>query len=304
MLNLKNRLGQYQFNTLVSVSGADIFNLSQFEVVKRINSTNNFFSKNPKVIIADPFLFTHKDELYLFYEEQLNLRGKGVIKMTKTADLMNWSEPKLILEESFHLSYPNVFEMDNQIYMLPETGHDNSVRLYKPDKDLTEWKYFITLLKGKHFVDSSIIRKDNIFYLFTTEYINTSNELRIYFSSSIEGEWKEHPNSPVAVGDDTARCAGSLFYYNGILYRPCQLSATKYGSGVDIYEVTTLNEKEYQELKTKRIIPNDREDYKLGGHHFSTFNYHNKQIVATDILKLKFNFWEIVRRISDKFSSN
>lgn len=38
---------------------------------------------------------------------------------------------KEVLNENFHLSYPNVFEYDGSIYMLPETFESNQLRLYK-----------------------------------------------------------------------------------------------------------------------------------------------------------------------------
>ena len=130
-------------------------------MIKRIKSSSNPFCIHPVVIVADPFLFVYKDELFLFYEEQIDLRGKGLIKMTKTKDLVRWSNPVIVLEESFHLSYPNVFEVNGDIYMMPETGHDLSIKLYKANNDLTKWTYHKTLLEGKNFVDSSIVYYEN-----------------------------------------------------------------------------------------------------------------------------------------------
>ena len=92
MPKISERLGQIQFNTRISVAESDIFNLAKLKVIKKIDSTKNFFSIHPTVIVADPFMLPHKDELYLFYEEQIGLLGKGVIKMIKTNDLKQKSQ--------------------------------------------------------------------------------------------------------------------------------------------------------------------------------------------------------------------
>ncbi|MFA5540265.1 MAG: glycosyl transferase [Bacteroidales bacterium] len=300
MSSIKQKLGQYQFSTIVSVAGDDIFDIEHHEIVNIFNSSSNPFLQHPKVIIADPFLFVHKNELYLFYEEQIDLRGKGLIKMTKTKDLVRWSNPVIVLEESFHLSYPNVFEVNGDIYMMPETGHDLSIKLYKANNDLTKWTYHKTLLEGKNFVDSSIVYYDNLYFLFTTEYIKGEYILYLFFSESLDNKWIEHPQSPISKSPDEARCAGSVFSHNNKLYRPCQLTSEKYGGGVDIYEIITINTKEYKEKNYRRIIPNYRKEYSEGGHHFNKCNWNDKHIIATDIIKFQYNFFEIIRRIKAK----
>lgn len=295
------RIGQSQFSTLISIAVDDIFDIENHKIIKHIHSTRNPFSFQPTVIIADPFLFVHKNELYLFYEEQVCLNGKGVIKMTKTSDLKRWNKPKLVLSELFHLSFPNVFEINGQIFMMPETGYDNSIKLYTPNSDLTKWMYHKTLIDGRHFVDSSIIIFENRFFLFTTDFTDKTNVLKLYFADSIDGNWTEHPKSPIANGSDIGRCAGSLFFYNDILFRPCQLTGKRYGEGAEIYKVTLLSTEEYQEKKIKSIIPNANKNYKFGGHHFNIIEFKGKIIVATDILEIKLNFTEILRRIIKKY---
>ena len=300
MFNFLERLGHIQFNTRISITENSIFDLKNFRVVKEINSTKNFFSLHPTVIVADPFLFTYFDELYLFYEEQIDLQGKGVIKMIKTSDLKQWSKPIIVLKEPFHLSYPNVFEFDNSVYMLPETGQTSSIKLYKANKDLSEWKFVQTLLTGKIFVDTSIINFNSMFYLFTTDYSDGVNVLELYYSNTIFGNWTKHPQSPIAIGNNKGRCAGSLFFFNNIIYRPTQCCEKLYGGGVDIYKVLKMNTKEYKEEKFMNIIPNDDYFYSIGGHHFKYCKYNGKNVIATDGIELCINFFEILRIIKRK----
>jgi len=303
MTKLKERLGQYQFSTILSIAVDDLFAIEKHKIIKRINSSRNPFSLNPVVIVADPFLFVHKEELYLFYEEQVELKGKGVIKMTKTQDLKKWTKPLVVLQEDFHLSYPNVFELDGQIFMLPETGDDNSIRLYTPNDDLTKWTFYKNLLMGRHFTDSDIVLHNGTFFLFTTDYTDKTNILRMYYSDKLGTQWIEHIQSPIANGKNTGRCGGSIINYNSKLYRPCQLTQKRYGEGVDLYEITALSKEEYKEERIKTVIPNVKKNYREGGHHFNCYSFKNQVILATDIFEMKLNYWEVAKRLISKLKS-
>ena len=303
MSEFSKRLSQIQFNTRVSLAEGSIFDFEKFKTIRELKSTRSFFSLHPIVIIADPFLFSYENELYLFYEEQIDLRGKGKIKMTKTNDLKNWTKPIVVLKEHFHLSYPNVFKVGGSVYMLPETGEDASIRLYKANSDLTEWKLEHILLTGKSFVDTSVFCLKDKYYLFTTDYSNKTNILELYYSDTVKGKWIKHPQSPIAIGKNIGRGAGSLFFYNDVLYRPCQYNEKMYGGGVDIYKIQTLNTTEFKEEKVMKIIPNVVDPfYLLGGHHFNYCEFNGRLIVATDGVEERFNLLEILRRIYNKFS--
>ena len=59
-LNTYKRLSHTQFNVRVSVVGNDIFDLTNFNTVKEIYTCKKIFSRQPVVILADPFLFVCK----------------------------------------------------------------------------------------------------------------------------------------------------------------------------------------------------------------------------------------------------
>lgn len=299
--NFSDKFVQMQFDLRVNVAHGDLFEFDKFEVVKQINSTRNFFSREPVVFIADPFLFVHQDELYLFYEKQTEIHGLGIIKMRKTRDLKAWTPPKIVLKEKFHLSYPYVFSFDGQIYMMPETHQDKSLKLYIPNNDLTKWKPHKTLLSGEDYVDSAIIFHQGRYYLFTTIYNDEKSVLLLFHAENINGEWTEHPQSPLKSDINDCRCAGSPFHHNGKLYRPCQRYDNKYGDGVDIYQIIQLSSEEYLEEKILNVIPNSENFYSIGGHHFNPCRFKGKQLVATDALTLRVNFHEVMRRIRNKF---
>lgn len=74
------------------------------------------FQTNPIVMEADPFLFSWHGRLFLFYESK-RLFSPGVIMMRYTDDLLHWSDETLVLQESFHLSFPNVLNIKGNIYV-------------------------------------------------------------------------------------------------------------------------------------------------------------------------------------------
>ena len=58
----------------------------------------------------------------------------------------------------------------------------------------------------------------------------------------------------------------------------------------------------FTEILLKTVIPNMKNMYRQGGHHFNYCTYNNQTIIATDIFEIKLNYIEVVRRILDKIT--
>ena len=265
----------------------EIQNLSP---ILRICNSRSRLSPFPKVIEADPFLFVKDDILYLFYESK-DYKKAGVIKMVSTTDLSTWTKPQTVLSESCHLSYPFVFQEGGITYMIPETCAFGEVRIYKADNDqLSHFTYVTTLLKQKEeedwqisFSDSSIYKKDDIYYLMTTVMRNQINELLLFYSKSLAGPYTEHPSSPVVRNMKYGRNAGCILEQEGKLYRVAQDCVKRYGDNVHLVAVDQMNETTYQEHVVKdNIIPTDQPFYAEGGHQFNIVQFNDSIIVATD----------------------
>lgn len=248
---------------------------------------------NPEVVIADPFLFVNKGVLYLFYEDVLYKKGKGVIKMLSTKDLINWSAPTNITSEpDTHFSFPYVFEDDGCIYMLPETGSDYNIRLYKAENgNLTSFSPYKIIyqedrtIKDVEFVcaDNVIYKQDGYYYLFTSYKTKESYVLELYTSTNLEGPYSSHPNSPIVVSNKYGRCAGSLLEKDGHLYRFAQDCERSYGEQIHLLEIDKLTPTEYKEHIVKdNLLYKNQKFYKKGGHQINFVKYKGKIIVATD----------------------
>lgn len=258
------------------------------ECVKRINCSRNIFSPSPVMIVADPFLVFRDDVLFLFYEEYRH-GGRGIIKMTSTEDLVSWTEPQVVLTEKFHLSYPFVFQHDGQWYMMPETSAAHEIRLYKAvNNKFDQFEYYTTLLAHRpgearpamDYCDSSIIKKDDVFYLFTTVNRGEGNELHLFYSDRLDGEYMPHPQSPLFVSDKYGRNGGTPLEYHGDIYRFAQDCDGQYGKNINIFKVNDLTQTRYQEA----LVVKDALSLSgwSAGHQYNFVNFKGHYVVTVD----------------------
>lgn len=280
-----------------------------YSASKEIRCGHNFLERNPIIIVADPFLFVHNEELYLFYEEK-RLLSPGILKMIKTNDLESWTEPVTVLQEPFHLSYPFVFEHEGEVYMIPETGDASEIRLYKAtDGSLTKFEKVSTLLCHDmvdssieiDYADSSVVKLGNLYYLMTTLKINGVNRLLLYISENLEGPYHQHPQSPICISQKFGRNAGCLLEWNDNLYRFAQDCDGSYGKNVSVFKVYSITETGYEEeLVAENVFDNSLSWYKEGGHQLNFVRFKNKTVVATDSRESRFFAADVIRKIKKR----
>lgn len=216
-----------------------------------INSKNYHF--NPPVqFMADPFIVKEKNGYYIFFEQfssKINTTW-GDIAVLKSNDLINWEHLGIVLDEPFHLSYPNVFKFEDKWYMLPETGSVNEVRIYESKNFPYNWELSKRLIKNKAISDPIIIISNNFFYLLG--YANTDGSLRLYYSDNIFGRWEEHPRSPIRIGwlKDT-RPGGRPEIINGKLIYFVQDHTYGYGTGVIAYQIDSISPTYFKDTRLK-----------------------------------------------------
>lgn len=284
----------------IAISDYSIGISSEFNVIslfssKRLIRTHYHYPTG----YADPFLFVDEGNLYLFYEKEY-LKKPAEIYAYRTKDLRKWEDLGPVLQEDFHLSFPFTFAYESEIYMLPETRSIDEIRLYRSLDFPYSWEP-ITLIKGDKFVDSSVIRKDGIWYLFTTVWYGANNGMHIYYSDDLLGTWHLHPLSPLHNDLSFSRCGGAVFELEGKFFRPAQNCVNYYGEDLVLYEITDLTPTTYQEKKIKSLINKKNNWSKYGGHHFNLAKFDGRSIVAMDGIiddnwvnnhtRKLFNFW-------------
>lgn len=197
--------------------------------------------------VADPFMIRKQGCWYMFFEVLDAETGRGKIACARSSEGLVWSYDRVVLAESFHLSYPYTFTWNDQVYMVPESAEAEAVRLYRASRFPFDWEFAGDLLLGSAYVDSSLVHYHACWWLFTVS--NPARDcLRLYRAERIEGPWNEHPRSPIVTGNPhLARPGGRVFEHEGRLFRYAQDDFPQYGGQVWALEITTLTDQDYAE---------------------------------------------------------
>ena len=233
--------------------------LSPFELGASSKITNPVLTRKDVIdakclFVADPFILKVKSAWYMFFEMYNGYKWKGEIGLAKSDDAYQWVYQGVVLSEPFHLSYPYVFCWGNEFYMIPESGNNHSIRLYRAKNFPFGWEYVCTLLSHQKFADSSVIYHHEKWWLFTETNTDLKHDtLKVFYSVNLLGPWREHPLSPVVRGNPhIARPAGRIIAYDEKLIRFAQDCYPIYGTQVLAFEVN-ISEKRYEE---KPVAPN------------------------------------------------
>lgn len=200
---------------------------------------------------ADPFLFKKDGKTYLFVEMFDNITERGVIGVSEYVNGV-FTEPQVVLEESFHLSYPLVFEKDGRVYMMPETHEDNCIQLYEAVEFPTVWKKSCVLVGDVNAVDT--VEENG---LLVASVICPENDMSV--NLSIYGKnGEEMPYSPVYTHSFLKRGAGDCFNHKELRLRPSQCCENgNYGGKVIFNKITQCDENGYCEEVYNEITPDN-----------------------------------------------
>jgi hypothetical protein len=204
----------------------------------------------PAGFVADPFLLRRDGRWHLFFEVLNRETGRGEIGLATSGDGRRWTYERVVLREPFHLSYPYVFAVGDDVFMVPETLAPGAVRLYRAAAFPGGWELAGELVRGG-FADPSLVRWQERWWLFACSNPPHNDELRLYVADELPGPWREHPRSPVVSGDRRrARPAGRVIPWEGRLLRFAQDCVPVYGTGVRAFDILELSAGEYREAET------------------------------------------------------
>lgn len=231
-----------------------------------------FLPDDSRRYFADPFLFAHEGKTWVLCEEFPYAAQKGILSAFEiTAD--GKAGPVLpILEEAWHLSYPQVFAADEKIWMIPESNQSGRIDLYCAEKFPDRWAYVATLVEGVAAADATLVEHDGLFWLFATvrgDGLTDWDALHLYYAASMTGPWTPHPLNPVLIDAQSARPAGAMFRRGGALWRPAQDCTRYYGGGISLCEVERLDREGFTQTLRSIVTPPKTSGF-YGAH---TLNY-------------------------------
>ena len=186
---------------------------------------------------ADPMLFERDGRTWLFveaFDRRKQLGGVGCLCMDEPG-----SEPEIVLQEDFHMSFPHVFDWNGEVWMIPETGNDHSLRLYRAEEFPRKWKLEGRIPTAVDLVDSVVTdtAPDRLTIL-TSEFHDERQYFYRYHKITVV---REAEQSFSILEDEAflekqefsyrARNAGSLYVENGKRMLPTQESTpVNYGA--------------------------------------------------------------------------
>ncbi len=259
---LEKRFYTYSWNIgVVDATPAEIARASALPPVTWCDAGRTRF-------LADPFGVIIGGMPSAYCEEIDPATTRGVILRLELVD-GELKPAARMLDESYHLSYPYVFEHEGAWYGIPESGQNNEVTLYRLENSGRAWRKHAVLLSGVRAVDSSVFVHNGKFWLLCGVNDDGPNhKLYVYHADALLGPWRPHVRNPVKVDIRSARPAGAPFMLDGALHRPAQDCTRKYGRRVSILRMTAIDERKYEEQLVAVIEP-QRGRYARGLHTLS-----------------------------------
>lgn len=232
---------------------------------KKKEKTFHFMPLNGKEWYADPILFEYDSVTYVFMELYDMKENKGCIAYSVLTD-EGMSEPKRIIEEKWHMSFPYIFEMDDGLYMLPETNVINSLCFYKCKRFPDKWEMACKIQNERGVSDSIIVKTKNAYYaitpqkkeengMYTRLVVGKLDVANKRFEINREEFCNYNSSSEYSL---FTRNGGAPFYEGEKLIRVAQESTpVYYGVALRFFEIKKLERGAFEECEIARIDLDD-----------------------------------------------
>src|SRR5258708_31961710 len=146
--------------------------------------------------MADPFLITEGDQTWLFFEDVPAGKIKGRLGCMEVGVV--FSEPTVIVEEDYHLSYPCVVSDRGEYFLVPESSKTRTVQLFRATRFPFEWKKETVLMEDLSAVHTPPAFLDGRWYFFTTT-TEPFMETFLFWAASLGGRCHLHPKTPIPI---------------------------------------------------------------------------------------------------------
>jgi hypothetical protein len=208
---------------------------------------------------ADPFPIEKDGRVWILLEALSFATQRGYLAVVELFADGSHGEPLSILMDEGHLSYPFIFEWQDELYLIPESGESREVTMWKCERFPDCWTKAATLLTDVCFTDATLIEHEGLWWLFLNigeqDGICLQDELHLYYANSPVGHWTPHIENPIKSDARNSRSAGNMFYRDSNLYRPAQDCATGYGKAIVLNRIDRLDTEGFSETPVARIDP-------------------------------------------------
>lgn len=248
---------------------------------------------------ADPFVISRDNQVVIFVEDYSYSLERASISAIRLLNEGFYEIIQDVIKEDFHLSFPCIFEYNNDLYMIPESHQSNSIRLYKCQIFPEKWIYLYDLIQNVNAVDTVVFEYSGKWWLFSNILPhgpddNYSQLFAFMADSPLSRNWQKHRKNPIVNSFENGRNGGILRDIHGEVYRVRQKHGfCQYGKGVSIAKIQNLDLDYYQEELYCDVEPNCFKK-NSGTHHMNC----NHEITVFDYFKKEKLFHEVNRKKS------
>ena len=195
---------------------------------------------------ADPLLYHHGEERWIFCEAFDLAVGRGDIAAIPLAEDGSLGKPRTVLATGSHLSFPTVFDWRGEIWMIPESSACHTIDLYRCTEFPGRWEQAARFPVGCELCDTILLDKTDEELTLLCSETRPDNQLytryRRYTLRHTAGEadpethdFELEPDEPFNLQHREYglgfRNAGPMFQMGGQTIHPTQVS-TKVDYGV------------------------------------------------------------------------
>jgi hypothetical protein len=193
---------------------------------------------------ADPFLFIHEGRKYLFIEEYPYASRRGEVAVAELGPDGRFGAPRVVLKEPFHISYPQVFVRDGEVWMIPETAGARQLILYRAERFPDRWVRDTVLVDEAELGDATLIEEGGLLWLIASSGDGAgavADAMVVYSAATLRGPWTPHRDNPIRIDARRARPGGPPVSAGGTRLLPMQDGSNGYGAGLGLAPIRRLS---------------------------------------------------------------
>lgn len=199
--------------------------------------------------LADPF--PHPDG-GLLVEGLRSSTGRGEILHIDSAG------GRVLLNGKVHYSYPASICIGGTRYLVPEVSEWSLPLLFRLSGDAAEPLGELKVAGRPRLIDPTLVERGGTIFLFANDASEGDGVLRLWIGDRVEGEFAEHPASPILISPAGARMGGAIFERGGALFRTGQDFRRHYGDGLLLFQIEELSRNAYRERAVGELRFSDR----------------------------------------------
>ena len=264
-------------------------------ILEDVSSPFTCIRYSDKFWYADPLIFEKDGRSFLFVEAYDRDINRGCIAAGELGENPEDFDPKTVICEDYHMSFPYVFSWGDQIFMIPETGDNWTVNLYRAEEFPYKWKKVQEFKTKSRVVDVIVQNISGDVVTLSGSYLSEENGLYTGFVKlSLE---RSGDSYTLSIEDDKMeynlkdRNAGGMFRIGDKVFHPTQESTEiDYGVYINICDETGAS---------FRIAPGDvningiGNARRIGVHTYSL----SSTVEAIDVRYLRFSAKTWQRRV-------